>query len=278
MFAPSGPLVFGLDDTVERRRGAKIKAKGIYRDPVRSSKSHFVKTSGLRWLFLLAKRHLTGRSRCLMLLVPIPWASRVWALPVLTALAPSERYNQEHSQRHKKLTDWARLMLLVVGRWLPDRQIIVVADSAYSVIEWLWALRQFRTPVTVITRLRLDAALFTPAPARQPGQRGRNRVIGSRLPSLASLLKAPNLVWKRVSVTNWYGQGEREVEVASSTAVWYHGGKPPVPIRWVLIRDPWGRFETQALLSTDPNLSPKQVLEWFIQRWCLEMVFPQMTN
>ena len=77
-FVPQGPLVLGIDETIERRRGAKIAAAGIYRDPVRSSHSHFVKVSGLRWI-------------CLMLLVPIPWAGRVWALPFLTVLAPSER-------------------------------------------------------------------------------------------------------------------------------------------------------------------------------------------
>jgi hypothetical protein len=86
--APRGPLVLGLDDTLERRRGAKIQAKGIYRDPVRSSHSHMVKASGLRWLSL-------------MLLVPISWAKRVWALPFLTVLAPSERYHRERGQRHK---------------------------------------------------------------------------------------------------------------------------------------------------------------------------------
>ncbi len=100
-FAPKGPVVLGLDDTIERRRGKRISAKGIYRDPVRSSKGHFVKASGLRWLGL-------------MLLVPIPWAGRVWALPFLTALAPSERHCREHGRRHKKLTDWARQMVLQV--------------------------------------------------------------------------------------------------------------------------------------------------------------------
>ena len=94
------PIVLGLDDHIERRRGMKISAKGIYRDPVRSSRSFFVKTSGLRWL-------------CMMLLVPIPWAQRVWALPFLTVLAPSERYHQERGQRHKQLTDWARQMIRV---------------------------------------------------------------------------------------------------------------------------------------------------------------------
>ena len=91
-FVPKGPVILGIDDTIERRRGKRIRAKGIYRDPVRSSKGHFVKASGLRWLSL-------------MLLVPIPWAGRVWALPFLTALAPSERYSQERGRRHKALTD-----------------------------------------------------------------------------------------------------------------------------------------------------------------------------
>jgi hypothetical protein len=115
-FAPFGPLVLGLDDTLERRRGAKINAKGIYRDPVRSSHSHFGKASGLRWL-------------CLMLLVPIPWAGRVWALPFLTVLAPSERYHQQRGLPHKKLTDWARQMLLQVRHWCPKRTLVVEFTS-----------------------------------------------------------------------------------------------------------------------------------------------------
>ena len=52
-FLPIGPVVVGIDETIERRRGEKIKARGIYRDPVRSSQSHFVKASGLRWISLM---------------------------------------------------------------------------------------------------------------------------------------------------------------------------------------------------------------------------------
>jgi DDE superfamily endonuclease len=89
-FAPDGPVVIGIDETIERRWGRKIKARGIYRDPVRSSHGHFVKASGLRWITL-------------MLLAPIPWAGRVWALPFLSVLAPSERYAREQGCRHKKL-------------------------------------------------------------------------------------------------------------------------------------------------------------------------------
>lgn len=261
-FVPEGPLVVGVDETLERRRGAKIAAKGIYRDAVRSSHSHFVKASGLRWV-------------CLMLLVPIPWAARVWALPFLTALAPSERSDRGHGRRHKTLTDWARQLLLVVRRWWPDRPLVAVADSTYAALEFLAACRAWPHPVTIVTRRRLDAALYAPAPPRKPGQRGRPRLKGQRLPTLAALADAPATTWTRLAVAEWYGAGERVVEVATDTAVWYHAGLPPVPLRWVLIRDPRGRFATQALLCTDPDVAPQQVLAWFVRRWQLEVTFEE---
>jgi hypothetical protein len=261
-FVPAGPLVFGVDETLERRRGRKIVAKGIYRDAVRSSHSHFVKASGLRWI-------------CLMLLAPVPWAGRVWALPCLTALAPSERYDAERGRRHKTLTDWARQLLLAVRRWWPDRPIVAVADSSYAALEFLAACRSWREPVAVVTRLRLDAALYEPAPPRRPGQIGRPRLKGKRLPTLAVLAADPATVWTVTTVAQWYGRGKRQVELVSATAVWYHCGLPPVPIRWVLIRDPEGHFETQALLCTDSDASPEQILAWFVRRWQVEVTFQE---
>ena len=262
-FVPEGPLVFGVDETLERRRGKKIAAKGIYRDAVRSSRSHFVKASGLRWV-------------CLMLLVTVPWAGRVWALPCLTALAPSERYDAERGRRHKTLTAWARQLLRVVRRWWPERPIIAVADSSYAALEFLAACRAWRAPVAVVTRLRLDAALYEPAPPRRPGQVGRPRRKGKRLATLAAVAGDPATAWTGATVAQWYGRGERRVELVSATAVWYHCGLPPVPIRWVLIRDPLGHFETQALLCTDVDTSPEQILTWFVRRWQLEVTFEEV--
>lgn len=148
------PLVFGIDETIERRWGAKIAKRGIYRDPVRSSHSHFVKASGLRWISL-------------MWLTENPWAARIWALPFFTVLAPSERFFQERGRAHKKLTDWARQMLYQLRRWLPDRPLVVVADYSYSVLEWLHTIQAMSQPITIVTRLRLDAALYDPAPPRK---------------------------------------------------------------------------------------------------------------
>jgi hypothetical protein len=262
-FALFGPLVLGLDDTLERRRGGRIKAKGIYRDPVRSSHSHFVKASGLRWL-------------ALMLLVPIPWAGRVWALPFLTVLAPSERYDQQRGRRHKKLTDWARQMVLQVRRWFPERALVVVADSSFAVISLLWSLTQLAQPLCLITRLRLDAALYDPAPPRTPGTKGAPRKKGRRQPTLAQVLVTPEISWTEVRVPGWYGEPERVVVIASDTAVWYHTGLPPLPIRWVLVRDPLGKFDPQALLCTDLGVAPAQILAWFVMRWQLEVTFEEV--
>ena len=261
-FAPSGPLLLGLDETIERRRGPRIAAKGIYRDPVRSSHGHFVKASGLRWV-------------CLMLLVPIPWAERVWALPFLTALAPSERYDQQHSRRHKTLTDWARQLLRLVRRCWPDRAIVAVADSSYAALALLATCQAGAAPVTLVTRLRLDAALYAPAPPRRPQQRGRPRLKGQRLPPLQTLAAQPATIWTPLTVAHWYGTGERQVELLSDTAGWYHSGLPPVRLRWVLIRDPLGQFDTQALLCTDCASDPAAILAWFVQRWQLEVTFEE---
>jgi hypothetical protein len=256
------PVVVGLDETIERRRGEQIAAKGIYRDPVRSSKSFFVKTSGLRWVSM-------------MLLTPIPWAQRVWGLPFLTVLAPSERYHQERGQRHKKITDWGRQMILQVRRWLPDRPLVVVADSTYAVIELIARCAHLARPVTFITRLRLDAALYDPAPPRPAGKRGRSPCKGTRQPTLAQRLADPQTVWESLMVT-WYDRTRRVIEVATGTAVWYHPGMTPAPLRWVLVRDPTGRFEPQALLCTDLAALPQQIVEWFVLRWQLEVTFHEV--
>lgn len=259
-FAPTGTLVMGLDDTIERRRGEKIKALGIYRDPVRSSHSHFVKASGLRWLSL-------------MLLCEIPWAGRVWALPFLTCLCPSQRYLSERRRAHRKLTDRARQMLLLAARWLPGREIVVTADSSFAALELLASVR---SSVTVVTRLRLDAALYEPLAPRRQRQVGRPRKAGKRLPTLQAVAEDRKTRWQKLKVTNWYGGGERVVESVSRTCVWYHRGLPSVPIRFVLVRDPQEKFTTQALLSTRLEVEPGEVLEWFVRRWQMEVTFEEV--
>jgi hypothetical protein len=261
VFSPSGAVVFGLDDTIERRRGEQIAAKGIYRDPVRSSHAHVVKASGLRWL------------GC-MVLTPVTWAKRVWALPFMTVLCPSERFYAQRGRSHQTLLERAWQIIRLVRRWLPGRAVVFVADSRFAALEWL-ALVARLPHVSVITRLRLEAALYDPPPPRAPGQRGRPRLKGKRRPTLEAVVADEKTQWTKLTMDDWYGEGPYEVEVATATAVWYHAGKPPVAIRWVLMRDPQERFKPQALLSTNLDSTPEQILPWFVRRWTMEVTFEE---
>jgi DDE superfamily endonuclease len=260
-FALTGDLIVGLDDTIERRRGAKISAKGIYRDPVRSSHSHFVKASGLRWL-------------CACLLVEVPWAGAVWALPFLSALSPSADYYARRGRRHQKLTERAWQVIQLVARFLPGRSVVFVADSSFAVLDLL-ALVSHKPGVSLITRLRLDAEVWDPAPPRRPRQHGRPRVKGARRKSPQERLDDPETDWQEVEVDNWYGGERRRLEVYSETAVWYKSGFEAVPIRWVVVRDPEGRFKPQSLMSTDLEHTPHQMLGWFVRRWRMEVTFEE---
>jgi DDE superfamily endonuclease len=261
-FDTGGPLVFGIDETIERRRGEKIAARGVYRDPVRSSKSHFVKASGLRWISL-------------MWLTPIPFAARIWALPILTVLAPSERYYVERGRSAKSITRFAMQISCQLRRWLPNRTLVIVGDSTYAALELLHQCQTLVQPVTFITRLRMDAALYAPAPAYCG--KGRPRKKGARLPTPAQLARDPHTVWSRLTV-DWYARTQRRVDLAIVNAVWYHTGLPPVPMRYLLIRDVAGQFDPQALLSTDPTLDPLLILDYFIRRWQMESTFQQVRS
>jgi hypothetical protein len=260
VFIPSSePLVFGIDETLERRWGSKIKARGIYRDAVRSSHSYFIKCSGLRWM-------------CMMLLTPISWARRVWALPFLTVLAPSERYNQQQGKNHKKITDWARQMILQLKRWLPYRQLIVVADSSYASYSLLDAVRHH---VCMITPLRLDARLFNTPPAQPAGKRGPKPKIGMRQPTLKQRIEDDTIDWWTIIIPQWYGQSNKVMQVATGTALWYKSNDPLVPLRWVLIKDSAEQIAPVALLCTDLELDAQSIINYFIRRWTVEVTLEE---
>lgn len=257
---PDGPVVIGMDDTIERRWGRQISARGIYRDPVRSSHGHFVKASGLRWLSF-------------MVLTPVPWTRLMKALPVLTLLAPSERSNRKRGSRHKLLTDWARQGALQLCRWLPGRRVIFVGDSSFAVHELAHAITRH---ATLISRLRLDASLFAPPAKRTSRTVGRPAQKGPALPKLKTLLANPATTWTRITVSAWYGHVDRKaLEITSDIALWYRPGTPVLPVRWVLVRDPEGKRDPQAFFSTDVTLEPADIIALFVRRWQIEVTFAE---
>jgi hypothetical protein len=257
-FVPPGAvIVLGADDTVERRSGRKIKAKGCYRDAVRSSKKHVVKCFGLKWVTM-------------MLLVPVPWSRRVWALPFLTVLCwpPKSR----HKRRHKTSVDWVRQMMQQVRRWLPQQLLVLVVDGGFAAVALAVACTV--SDVVMVSRLRLDAALYHPPGSHPARKRGRQPTKGARQRSLKVWAARTDTPWESV-VVDWYHGEQKTLQVFSRTALWYTSGCAPVAIRFVLVRDPEGRLADAAFFCTDLQATPSQIIEWVVMRWSVEVTFEE---
>jgi hypothetical protein len=256
------PVIITMDETIERRKGDKIKAKGCYRDAVRSSKSKVVHCFGLKWI-------------AMMLIVPLPWAKRTWALPFLTVLAPSKSANEANNKKHKTTVDWTRQMIMLVRRWIPTRAIVLVGDGAYAAVSLALCCAGFPVPVTLVSRLRLDAALYDFPPEEQPGKRGPKPKKGKKQASLLERIKDTKLKWKTIEVI-WYDGIKRSLEILSGVSMWYTPGFDPIAIKWVVVRDPKGKLRTEAFFSTNLNIAAIQIIRWFIFRWNIEVTFEEL--
>jgi len=257
--AASGRVTIVVDEHLERRWGPKITKRAHYRDPLLSSKTRSVSNSGLRWVVFA-------------LVVQPPWTARYWALPFLSILCAPAEVTAKFGCRHKTTADLAAQAVLLLRRWLPEVPLELVGDRGYSKIEL--GLRCQEKQIDLLTPLRLDANLFAPPPARQPGQKGRPRVVGGQLPKLNSVLLDPATPWQTAELS-WYSGGLRKVAWCSGTALWYHTGHTPLPIRWVLVRDPQGQLEPKAYLCTNQQREPLDMVLSYMKRWPLEVTFEE---
>lgn len=259
LLPPGVPIVVGVDETLERRSGRRIRAKGVYRDAVRSSRRKVVTTMGLEWVVMA-------------LLVPLPWSQRPWALPFLTLLAPSRAANDAAGRVHRTTLDWTVVMVRLVGRWLQRRPWMLIGDGRYSCIElgWQCLIQQ----ATLISRLRLDARLFAFPEPVPPGRRGRKPQKGQRLTKLADRIEQARTQGEEVTI-QWYRGERKTLRLLSDIALWHTPGITPLSIRWVLVVDPEGRLPAQAFFTTSLSMKPAKVIEWFIWRWSLEVTFEE---
>jgi hypothetical protein len=248
-----------IDETLERRWGRKISKRGHYRDSLLSSRERSVSSPGLRWIVMAV-------------VVTLPWTRQRWALPFLCVLATTPEVSERLGKRHKTVGMRAHQMISLVRRWLPDRKIKLMGDTAYTILEL--GLHANTEQVTLITTGRLDAVLHEPPPERTRHTIGRPRVVGKRLPSLEQVLQDQQTVWQKLTL-DWYGQGTRPLEICTGTALWYRYGSDPLPIRWVLTRDPSGKHPPKALFSTDPTQTAEQIIKDFMKRWSLETTFEE---
>jgi len=260
---PAGmPIILVVDETLERRWGRKIKIKGIFRDPVRSSKKQTRYSSGIRWL-------------CLAIVVPVPWGQRWWALPFLTVSLLSPKTSAKQGKRHRSSVARTAQLISQVRRWHPEREIVVIGDGGFAAVPLVQHCQRKGIQVTFIARSRLDLRLFDP-PGQQPSsKRGPKPKKGERQPSLKARLNDAKTVWTKDQI-RWYGGEQRTVEWTTGTSLWHRQGFDPVPIRWLLVRCPENSFKPAAFLCSDQTVSPQQMIDWFILRWNIEVTFEEL--
>lgn len=259
---PGGePIVISTDETLERRKGKKIRAKGFYRDAVRSSKSRVVKTSGLKWLVFT-------------LSIKLPFISRILATPFLSILEPSKKSDAASGKRHKTTLQWACQAIGQIRRWLgKNREIILVGDGGFAA--GILALRCIELGVALVSRLKMNAALFDFPSEKVPGKKGRTPLKGVKLKNFKQMLGLKELRWQEIEIMG-YGGIKRLARFVSCTCMWGADGSIPIPIRWVLVTDPSGNLDPLPLMSTDPRMSPEQMIRLYIDRWSIEVTFEEV--
>ena len=254
----NGYIIITVDDTLERRWGRKIKAKGCYRDAVRSSHTKTVTCFGLKWVVL-------------SLIVTLPWNKRPWALPFLTVLAPSKKSNEERGRSHKTVIDLTILTLGIVSRWLGKKRWILLGDGAFACLR-LAKICQNKN-VVLLARFRLDSCLYEEASPSVTGRRGRKPLKGARV-RLDTLAQDETQPWSPLTVC-WYQGEKRNVTVLTGVHLWYKSGTEPVKLRWVIVKDPTGTKRTEAFFSTDVTMKATEIIELYVLRWNTEVTFAE---
>jgi hypothetical protein len=258
--APEAPLVLLIDGTLERRWGPKIALKGRYHDAVRSQQGHVVTTEGIHWV-------------CLALLVPSPWGGREWALPVLTVPTRSPALSQKLGKPHRTIPQYAQVLVRLVRRWYPTRELLLVGDSAFATAHLGHTCRE--RGVRLVSRLLLNAQLYDPVPPQPQGKPGVKPQKGPRQPKLSDRLTDEATVWQTAELP-WYAGQCLTMDLTSGTALWHRDGAAPLPIRWVLLRDPSGKRRPCALFCTDPAATMHQIIAWYVSRWQIEVTFEEV--
>jgi DDE superfamily endonuclease/Archaeal putative transposase ISC1217 len=260
--ASNAPFEIAVDETLERRWGRKIAKKGHWRDSAASSHGLNVTSCGLKWLTFA-------------LIVKLPWAKRRWALPFLAVLITTPKVSKELGLAHHTVTKRTGQIIKWLAKQFPKREIKLIGDGTYSVIN-LGLLCQ-KKQIALIAPIRLDARLFAPPPPRKAPARGRPRVVGVRLPNLSELALDFKQEWQTVEVACYSGK-TKTMALLSGTALWYSTlwGERPLPLRWVLVRDPQGRLATKAYFCSDANQTAEQIVTAFVGRWSIEVIFEEV--
>jgi hypothetical protein len=258
MIGKERPVIL-IDETLERRKGKKIRAKGYYRDAVRSSRSQVVNTTGLKWLIMALSFRFN-------------FAKRAFALPFFTVLEPSEKSTKKQGKRHKTTLDWSVQMVMQLVRWAPTIPFILVGDGGFACAKLAWIC--FKNNIALVSRLKMNARIYALPEEAPAGKRGRKAKKGVRLISFKEMLTIEDLPWEEAEIAGYDGK-KKKVKYLTNTSIWGADGFRPIAIRWVLVKDPTGEMDPLPLMSTDANLTAVKIMELYVDRWGLEVTFQE---
>jgi hypothetical protein len=258
LLSHGAPIIIAMDETIERRRGKKISTKGCYRDACRSSQSLVIKCFGLKW-------------QCAALIIKLPWSNRCWALPFMTVLCPSKKHDEQKGLCHKSSIDRAMQMVYIISRVLKCPWILV-GDGGFACLKLGHTC--VKSGAILVSRLRLDAALFEEVKISPVKRRGRKPLKGSKIPTLKEQIKTGCLRWQESKIA-WYGSVLKTVKLATGVNLWYTSGEKPLKIRWLLVQDQVTQ-RVEAFFSTDINMDPIAIVETFVLRWNIEVTFEEV--
>ena len=254
LVSPEAPLVLAIDDTLARHTGKRISSAGMHRDPLLSTGAKVFFHFGHVWVVLA-------------LVVRVPRWNKSFALPVLVRLYRSKKVCKAMKAAHRKKTELALEIILTLRAAVPGRDLVIVGDNAFANRKIFNALPK---ETTFVGRGLMNAAVFERPWARKPGERGRARVRGNRLPSPGERADDPNARWKTVKV-DVYGR-PATVKVILFDALWQKRGKGTF-LRFAVIRGWPGHDKDDVLVCTDTTKSAKWIIETYCLRWTLEVTF-----
>ncbi len=249
-FIPGGAVWVVVDDTLCHKRGAKVAFGGIFLDAVLSSKGHKVFRFGNNWVML-------------GLVVRLPFRERYFCLPVLWRVY--EKRGKKKASEHRSKGQLAGDLVRWLAERFPTRKIVVVGDSAYV---GKHLLKQRPGNVDVLGPMRADAALFELRPADPRGRRRR----GSRLPT-PKAVQADDQRWPTHSLTLTLAGRERTLEIKLLEDVCWPRAAGNTPVRVLLVRDPQGTWRNEVLVTTQPELTPAEMIAGYCRRWSIEVAF-----
>lgn len=264
------PIIILFDETVEKRKGTKIKGIGYYRINSQSSKKKHSLSFGLKWL-------------CAAITVKLPWSSRRWALPFLSTLTlpknvlkSSKNLKEKNgNRRYKPFTQITMQMMSIIKKWLTQRKLLFCADGAF--FTHAISAHSQKLGVPLIGRFRWNARLFEEPPLANK-KRGRPRKVGQRIPDLKTLRDDPTTEWKQATV-QWYYGTTKQIEYCSGVTLWYNRCDAPVKLRWVIVRGLDNSTNGIVLACTEwdeSNMSVETIINTFVERWNIEVTFEEV--